>query len=183
MRPASRTCLHQVLSTNNFLFLSFPFLLLPATNQYFFINFLFLSLSCPIYIFPLCIWRTTIPRRRSPSKRKPKNPATMKNETQQPKTTRISPFERKPRNLAVVVKTETHQLTEAFPFSLVKTHQTKTHQLWRPKLFLHRIYRAFSISLARSKFFSLSLSCGCGVRIWDVVIGFWFLRHGYVCGV
>ena len=67
-----------------------------------------------------------------PSKRKPQNPATVKNETQQPKTTWISPFERKPRNPAAVVKIETHQLTEALPLSLVKTHKTETHQLWRP---------------------------------------------------
>ena len=37
--------------------------------------------------------------------------------------------------------------------------------------------------LGKIKFFFLSLSCGCGVRIWDVVIGFWFLRHGCVCVV
>ena len=43
---------YKVLNTNDFLFLSFPLLLLPATNQHFF-----------------------------------KNPATVKNETQQPKIT------------------------------------------------------------------------------------------------
>ena len=51
--PASRTCVPQVLNINDFLFLSFPFLLLPATNQHFFINFLLLSLLSSLYFSPL----------------------------------------------------------------------------------------------------------------------------------
>ena len=103
------------------LYLSF-FLLSPSPSNKptFLYKFFYSFLSCPIFTFPLFIWRTTIPIWSSPSKRKPKNPTIVKNETQQLKTTRISPFERKPRNPAATMKTETQQqLTEALPLSIV----------------------------------------------------------------